>query len=238
MIHRPTRHLESFSCNLQVLNSLVNDQLDDDRTQWLSMHLDQCESCRQQLTQLSFGGTDWGETRTVILEETERKSRSVTMPIPSHVIPKDRMTSLVRWLDPVAEAPPAQNEYIGQVGDYLVKRAIGHGGMGDPPFVLSQRGVSSAGLKRTHPDPFRNPDLRSPNRSNLSCIGFLKRGGRSGLSRRLSWPMTCANCWRTARIGANTLSQRDSLSDSPPSTPRWHRIADGSLSSVWSQRSW
>lgn len=131
MIYRPDPKENTVSCNEEWLVLLTKDQLDEERTCYLIEHLDHCKSCSEQLNRLSFADTNWSESRTVILEEASKRTQTKSSKLVADEPFPTKITSLIRWLEPIADASPiSSHHYIGQVDGYWVKRVIGYGGMG------------------------------------------------------------------------------------------------------------
>lgn len=152
MIHRPLRNGNAAPCNDEWLVLLTKDQLDEDRTSHLIEHLDHCDACCEKLTRLSFAETNWSDTRTVIIEETERRSQTRSSKSVADEPSPTKLTSLVRWLEPIAVAPPSTSvQFIGQVDGYLVERVIGYGGMGVVLQAWDTKLQRAVAIKAMHP---------------------------------------------------------------------------------------
>ena len=130
MIHYPGRANNDFRCSEELLVLLSEDRLDDENVIQLTRHLDHCESCQLKLVQLSFDESTWSDTRDVILEEVTHRNNNPATVHTAGAKSSGPAPSLVRWLEPLAPPSNDGEQFIGKIDDYLIRKVIGHGGMG------------------------------------------------------------------------------------------------------------
>lgn len=141
---------------VETLAELVSGDLEPQREQELTAHLDQCSRCRQRLDAVAAGSdlvaalgqTDLQPAVRSQLLDTAIDQLKATPPTGPAVGPGDDQpyADLLPWLEPAARG-------IGRVSDYLLTRFLGRGGMG---LVFAGR---EAALERPVAIKFLSPAL-------------------------------------------------------------------------------
>lgn len=141
---------------VEKLAELVSGDLEPQREQELTAHLDQCSRCRQRLDAVAAGGDLVAALGRTDLQPVIRSQPldtaidllKATPPTGSAAGPGDDQpyADLLPWLEPAPRG-------IGRVGDYLLTRFLGRGGMG---LVFAGR---EAALDRAVAIKFLSPAL-------------------------------------------------------------------------------
>lgn len=160
MIRRIDIEEDSDCCDYAALVLLSQDKLDSESVQRLASHLDRCCECRNKLNDLSSTGTDWEETRSVILEHNTGRNGRTTSQSNTPKNPSNNLSSLVRWLEPLSEKSDTVDQYLGQVDTYLIKRVLGYGGMGVVLEAWDTKLQRLVAIKAMHPHLAANGTAR------------------------------------------------------------------------------
>ncbi len=124
-------HLKLKSvCRTQPLAQLLRDELDDEDTEKLSNHLDQCEVCQQRITNLA-AEPNWWINASRWLENSSEGIDPCVDDFISTDAEEESMPSNARYLlDSGLLKPSDQEGMIGMLDRYQIRRIIGAGGTG------------------------------------------------------------------------------------------------------------
>jgi len=134
MIAPKNRIHECSSCNDILLQRLIQDEINGQELQDLTIHLNQCTACRDKLDIASCSDNQWQESASAVREQLSEPSQTVAVNSKSHIreLPNSinqHSASLVSWLKTCDQDAKSQG-FIGKLEPFLVRRVVGMGGMG------------------------------------------------------------------------------------------------------------
>lgn len=115
--------LIKHNCNFELLKQSLTEQLNQESEERLIAHLDECETCREQLESMAGGPQDWSTIERALKEDRFADTlhwsaiSDAAAPVPTDFA--------VDFLSPSSEA-----ESIGRLNDIEIQSVIGHGGNG------------------------------------------------------------------------------------------------------------
>lgn len=123
MMNRPTR-----SCDLNLVQRSLGDQLSEAEEERLSAHLCECDDCRTHLEEMAGHPTAWLQIGTTLKAARSSGALAVSGVASDSQVDEDYDAAIdfsVEYLEPSAEL-----DSIGRLSDIEIHEVIGHGGMG------------------------------------------------------------------------------------------------------------
>ncbi len=109
-------------CQTERLERLLQSRLDRADEQAITVHLDHCPKCREELQRIAGSAAMWKETRCVLKDSSELRS-------PFSNPPHNAVEESHQWLSRLLHPSPDPS-LLGMLDEYPVQSVIGHGGMG------------------------------------------------------------------------------------------------------------
>ena len=118
MIAKPNQHYR-----IETLSELLDDRLSHEEADQVQLHLDECETCRQQLATIAGQPDWWRETVAVLSESTVASPQRV-----DSIQGQTNLDASMQWLHPLLDSGDAGE--LGRIDEYPIHDVIGQGGMG------------------------------------------------------------------------------------------------------------
>lgn len=130
--------MSSTTCNPDLLKQSLSDRLSEVQEQVLAQHLEDCETCRQQLDSLASGDDSWLKIESALRNETTgqhapRGPRTALVPVSLAAV--DRLHSIGVEIETSDFAvdflePSKNKDALGRLNNIEIRSIIGHGGNG------------------------------------------------------------------------------------------------------------
>ena len=129
----------AHNCDASLLQQLLQDSLNEQQEQWLSEHLEVCESCRSLLEQQAGGVNEWEQISDVLRSEvrlqTDRPAalRSTLLPVDRSSVGEFRPVSAELNIEDFAVdflQPSDKADVLGTLNQIEIHSVIGQGGNG------------------------------------------------------------------------------------------------------------
>lgn len=109
-------------CDSQLLVELLHARLDRVEEEQVTVHLERCAACRQELDQLTAPEAWWQDTQSIL-----KDSDSLATPV--EIGPSQPIDNAVAWVVNLLK-PTTDSNAIGMLDHWPVREVIGQGGMG------------------------------------------------------------------------------------------------------------
>ena len=109
-------------CDSQLLVELLHARLDRVEEEQVTIHLERCAACRQELDQLTAPDAWWQDTQSIL-----KDSDSLATPV--EIGPSQPVDNAVAWVVNLLK-PTTDSNAIGMLDHWPVREVIGQGGMG------------------------------------------------------------------------------------------------------------